>query len=220
MAVASLNGISVVRGAIDLPRTGIWHADLDLAADADVPLGPATIDLGPGDLQLHGSVVRSGSSRGAIAVRVVGGAGGFGNPARAKGYLNIPVRLVLSDILSAAGESLASSSDAGALGIQLEHWQVLAQPTSDALARLLERLPDGTAWRMLPDGTFWVGPETWPEAQLEHVVLLESPNLGRRELSFDSPTLLPGVVLDGVKVDFVSHRIEPARLRSLAWGTA
>lgn len=212
MPLATLNGAAVLSAHVVLPRVGVWTAELDV--DGDASSGAVTLVLGA--LTLRGTVVRSGSWRGSAQVRVVGGAGRLGAVVPAKAFRLTPLRIPVADTLGAAGEALASSADASLLAAQVPHWVRTAGTASEALTALADAMD--ASWRVLTDGTVWVGADSYPAANVAaYEVLEESPELARAVLGVDSPDLLPGTTLEVRRVDAVEHVIEPGRVRSIVW---
>jgi len=92
---------------------------------------------------------------------------------------------------------------------------MIEQKAGEALRQLAEELE--AVWRVLPDGEIWIGQESWPEVSPERDLISEDPRGEFAEFGTDSPTLLPGTVLDGKRVSVVEHRIEPESVRTLVW---
>jgi hypothetical protein len=78
-AFATLAGLSVLRGALVLPRRGVWHATLTLDA-AIPPAGAVTLATDDGMVLYQGAVVpgRAREVYGRVEALVVGGAGRLG----------------------------------------------------------------------------------------------------------------------------------------------
>lgn len=112
MAYATLNGATIVKGDIDVPGWGLWHADLYLDRPM-VVTSPATLVVA--DLTATCTVVRSVDWTGQRGVRVVGGYGGWRQVVAAKQF-NAPSGLLLSTVLQTTaapvGERLAIQTDA------------------------------------------------------------------------------------------------------------
>lgn len=220
MAFATLNGAPVFRGLICIPRVGAWTADV--SADKATPItGACTLAI-DGGLTLKGAAAASGVWLDTARLRVVGGAGGLAKPAKPQHYRQTTLRVVLGDLLGAAGEKLAPSSDGATLGLTLPMWTTARLSVGQMIAALLadSRLP-ATTWRVLPDGTVFVGKETWPDSGLVNVTdyqdLAEAPEEGTVELGVEAPRLLPGTTLGGRRVSYVEHRLtgDGARTRVL-----
>jgi hypothetical protein len=97
-----------------------------------------------------------------------------------------------------------------------------------AAAAALDVLADAAAqqlgaevtWRILGDGSIWLGPETWPAATLpaSAEVIDPSPLVPFTVIACEVPALLPGVDLAGVgRVVLAEHWVRPNSVRSWAW---
>lgn len=216
--MASLcNGLPLVTAHVQLPLSGVWSADVQVDVDAvNRVVGAVAMSLNDGALALLGTTVRAGMFNGRAQARVVGGAHGLVKAVTPRSYRSVPVRTVLRDILDAAGEKLSDTSTAALLGRVLPAWTRVGGTAAQALAVLAAQL-DAT-WRVLPNGTFWFGVETWPAAPLtDYVVLDFKPIEGVMVLGTDSPSLLPGTVLEGQRVDRVVHHVTLDATRTEAW---
>lgn len=216
MSQVTVNDHGVTEGVITLPRVGVWHADLTINRDTDLD-GAVTIQVG-GTLTLVGTVRRSALYDGVVRARIVGGADGLRNAAKPKFYTSPVFRLPLQDLLADAGETLSPTADATITGMQLLHWTTFGNTTSNEIVALVDGAPAGTAWRILPDGSFWVGPETWPESEItDWRELEESPEGAILELGLDDPALLPGTTLGGRQVECVRTAFGMGHARSTVW---
>jgi hypothetical protein len=217
MAFALVNGAAVIDGQITLPRIGAWTADLVLDTGTAL-VGSAQLVFGVGgSISFNGAVVRGGLARGYAVVRLVGGAGGLRTLLAPKAYGSVALKLPLSELLAAAGEALSATSDAAVLALQLNAWTRMQTTAGGALVALLQAAPTAS-WRFLPDGTLWVGNETWPTSQLAgYLVTKDDPNHKRQELAVDVPAVFPGQVLNGQQVSGVEHRIRSGRFRTVVY---
>jgi hypothetical protein len=221
VAFATLNGTPVFEGVICIPRVGTWTADLSIDRDTAVT-GACTLAI-DGGLTLRGTADRTGVWLGTARLQVVGGANGLGKTARPQHYRQTTLRAVLADLLATAGERLAASADPTTLALSFPMWATIAQPIGQMVAGLLEdsRLSAATAWRVLPDGTLWVGQETWPDSGLvsltDYQDLAEAPEDGSVELGVEAPQLLPGTTLEGRRVSYVEHRLTGEKARTCLW---
>lgn len=204
-----VNGAGVVRGILALPRVGVWHAEIDVARSEPIT-GSVTLNVPGTELQLQGTVSTGRVAGGINRLRVVGGADGLRKPARPKHYVRPTVRLPLADLLRDAGEAgIASTTASSLLQRQLPAWTTIGVATGEQIVALVARtMPTGTAWRMLPEGRLWAGVETWPESKVRDWSLLqEHPRERRLTLGLTSPSLLPGTMLGGWRIDYVEHVI-------------
>jgi len=220
MSLITANGKAVIAATICMPRVGLATADLIVDSQTDVT-GACTLAIESG-LTLQGFASRTGIWQDTVYVRWVAGAGGLSKTAAPKHYRSTTARVVLLDLLRTAGETLSPTADARTVGLQLAAWTQIAQPIGNAISALLgdARLA-AHAWRVLPDGTIWAGPETWPDAGLKNIVDYQEigrlPNEGRSELGFEAPALVPGVSLGGRRVSYVEHTMKDDAVRTMAW---
>lgn len=220
MALIEVNGRAVIAATIRIPRLGAWSADL--VVDAQEALTGACTVVVAGGPTLKGTATRGGLWLDTAYVRVTAGADGLRRTATAKHYRAVTARVVLVDLCRAAGETLSPTSGAAVTGLQLAAWTQTAQPIGRAISALLaDRRLAAPAWRMLADGTLWVGVESWPDSGLKDVVDVQElgrlPHEGRCELGVEAPTLLPGTLLGGRKVSLVEHSLADDQVRSAVW---
>jgi hypothetical protein len=76
-------------------------------------------------------------------------------------------------------------------------------------------------WRVLSDGTIWLGVETWPSQSLPSTadILDLAPVSPRYEIGCATPTLMPGITLTDVnaQISGVDHWLSPDSIRTWAW---
>lgn len=221
----TLNNIQVIQGTIHLPLKGVWSADLVL----DNPDGAGFNDgtqvtlVADNGLTLTGVIApnRSGSFLDASHVRVLGGAGGMAKLTQPRYYASPGAfaRDVTNSMLADAGEALSSQSDSSFLSTSLSAWLVMQQPTSSALENLVDTIAPGSNWRVLADGSVWIGAETWPSMTVSDAVTLkQDPTEGSYDLGVDGPAIIPGVFIDGIgNVGRVQHQIQSGKLRTIVW---
>lgn len=206
------NGYTLTDAVITMPRTGAWTADITVAEpDADLS-GRVVLDVAGG--LFSGTTRRSQSFSGRTAARVVGGADGLRARLLASGYTSTTAGLIFEGILSAVGETAAASISASVLATSLPRWTRLAGSASEALDRLAAKV--GASWRVLADGSIWIGAESWPAAVAADVLSEDREN-GRLLLAPTSAVLRPGQVLDGRRIGRVVHRWTPRGLRTEAY---
>lgn len=210
---ASLGNSRIIDARIIMPRVGNWHADLSIDAENPVE-GKQTITIAD-SIQLQGTVLRAGSSGGRVTLRLVGGSNGLGSPLKSKFYRGVTARIVLADIAREVGENLSPRIDPALLSRMLPKWVRMAGAASEALLVASEAL--NVTWRIEPDGSLWLGQETWPDLEVEHDVISSSPSDGAHEVSMTTPSLVPGVLFRGEKVSAVEHILEAAKIRTRYW---
>lgn len=212
MALGTLNGVPILEARVQMPSSGAWTADVVLPTDGGPgDMASATLDFGA--LQLVGTAVRGGSYLGASMVRLVGGGAGLGTQMAPKEYRGVPLSIPLKEILAAAGDTLSAASEADALSYNLPRWLRFAQSAGEAIAALA--VETGRAWRVLADGTVWVGTESYPSAAPAYQLVRGDPHLGSVEVAMDAPLLIPGIGFLGFPVVAVEHVVTEDRVRSV-----
>lgn len=204
-----LGASPILAATITLPRVGAWRIDARLDTRT-VPSGRVTFT--GGGLTLVGTVVRAGAWRGGVEVHVIGGAGGLGTTLAAQAYRSATVRVVATDALTGGGETLSSTSDAEVLATGLDAWVRAEASVGGVLAALAEE--NGASWRVLADGTVWVGVESWPVVAPAHELVRREPSRGRDVVWTERLSLAPGTTFLGRRVEEVEHSIEAQHVRT------
>lgn len=216
MALVTVAGKAVIQGTIAMPRIGAWHAELEVVTDDDLA-GRVSIDIA-GALTLSGTVSGAGRYQGRHRVRVVAGADGLRTLAKPRHYVDPSIRTPLTDLTRAVGETLSPTIASRLLDRRLTDWTVLSGSTGSQVAAIVERaMPDGTAWRMLPDGSLWLGAETWPALDVDAREFGRDSRDKRIDVGLDAPLLLAGATLGGERIDYAYQRIEPSRVWAQVW---
>ncbi len=224
--LCSVNGFPIIDFSIEIPRIGVWMAEMAIEpgqAQAQVFVGRATLQLA--SMTFIGTFNRNGpTQRNTVRARVFGGNGGFGLLLKPKGYRNTTLQQVLKDILGAAGEVLSPASDPTTLAFPLPFWTISQVAVGVAITSLM--LNTGASWRVLSDGTTWVGPETFPlAATFEYQPLRFEPEMDRIEIASDNPVIFPGQVFQGKQqytpaqllkkqISYVQHRLDDTFIRT------
>lgn len=209
-------GLDVKSATIRMPRAGAWTADLVVDAEA-APTGAVDLRIA-GERTLKGAVVRAAVYAGMVHMRIAAGGAGLAKVIEPRHFTTPSVRVVLTDILKQVGETLSTTADQAMLAHLLEHWTTRRMPAGRAVLHVIERLPAETGWRLLDDGTFWIGPETWPESQVtDFVELGRAPEDDVVEYGLGKPYARPGYLLGGRKIDAVEITMKGATVRATAW---
>lgn len=217
-AYCQVNGVTAIRAHIVRPRLGPWVADIAIIANDPTPFeGAITIELPQAGLSFRGTAHRVGVHDTTTFLRAVGGAGGMATVIPGKNYYSPSVRILVNDILGAAGERLSPTTDAGILTQAFPFWTRPQQKASRALFSLLNAV-GSPAWRVLPDGTVWIGPERWLAAEnFRYILDTYEPNTGRLLLATATPTFTPGQTMpfdnEVRRISTVEHEIEGNRQR-------
>lgn len=202
---------TVSRGKVEMPRTGRWLADLVTDGET-IPTGRATITLSSVDMP--GKILTGELVNGMLHLRVVAGAGGLGKMARPKHYKAPTVRHVLLDLLADAGEQLSGASSTDVINVSLPHWTTLQAPTGALIQALCDVIGDGCNWRVLFDGTLWLGRETWPACPADARIISQSSFNASAEVGTSTMGIWPGTTLEGRQIDHVVHHLDGQTPRS------
>lgn len=203
-------GAPVLEAEVTMQRVGTWHAEVTLDLDEDEALDGQLVFQVDG-IEFRGTVMpsRGGAYAGQTKVKVVGGAGGLYRELEPRNYAGgvTRVRTVVTDILRDAGEALSPEADATVLDAQIPGWQRSKGRAIEALQHICDR--QNATWRVLRDGTVWIGVDNWPEVEPGGVIEDEDWAKGTVTVSPNEPGLVPGVVCRGQRVEQVVHRIGP-----------
>jgi hypothetical protein len=222
MALVTCNGVAVISGSVIRPRVGVWAADLVLDQSDGTGFDPGTkVTIeSEGGYELVGTVDpnRAGDFLDAVHVRILGGAAGMNKASTPRGYVqpHAFVRDVLDGIFGDAGETMSATTDAGLLAKNVAAWSILGtHPASWNLRALLGIVAPSMSWRVLADGTVWIGDESWPTATGTFDTIRYEPSEGSYLLGVEAPFVVPGTNLDGVgRVNLCVDTIEAGRLRT------
>lgn len=234
MPICTLNGIPVAEAVIDIPRIGVWHADL-LVNSFTSFTGSAIIQFG--SQSFNGTVSRNGPDiTKHLRARVLGGAGALSSILVPKGYRSVPLKIPLQDVLNSCGEKLSTTSDNAILGLILDVWSRLQMTGGQAIDALLQKIvrpgvqnssTQLPSWRVLVDGSIWVGYEYWTDSKLKDAIPLYSePERGTITIHSLDPIVLPGEVLSyqvprvGIvtrKISYVRHILKPRFIHTVLY---
>lgn len=210
MALVTANGLTVYDFQMRRPRIGAWHADMLVESEAELT-GRIALVIDDGFRTFNGTAVRTGEFAETAHLRVVAGAGGLGLAGTPRPYNATSLGIVLGDLLRTAGETLSPTADAAVLATPIPTWTTTGLPIGVTIAALVDQAaPAGTAWRMLADGTFWIGPETWPAAGVDvstYQIMDEPFEESSIVVHLDRPAIDPGTVFEGRRVDYVQDDV-------------
>lgn len=223
MALVTCGGADVLRLRVHMPQQRAWWGWVDVDS-ATALTGKVTIAC-DGGVSLVGTVKQpSGVFLDSARVRIVGGGGGLDTVISPAAYENAQLRDPLSAVLSGVGETLSTTVSSSITGMLLSKWTLTATPAGRALDELCfaasSALGQTILWRVLDDGSVWLGSETWPSEKMPDGadVLEQHPEQGLYVIGATTPFLLPGVNLAGVgNVVGVDHWVTHDRVRADAW---
>jgi len=213
----TLNDRPLLVAVILEPLVGRWTAQVEVDTDANIA-GPATLDFEGGTVRLVGAVHRGGLEAGRWLGTIVGGTGGLTTVLGPKAYRLAPLGLVLTDLLTVTSETLSSTSET------LDAWTVPQwQRIQGAALNVLHRLSDetGYTWRILRDGSVWLGTDTFAELDARADTVGAFPDLGMTRIApRTAPFARPGTTIGGVQIHDVVTRLDGGSIRQELWGAA
>ena len=219
MSQVVANGKPVIEMRLCMPRVGAWVSDLYIDAE-DSLSGDITVTIagGSSDLELVGTVRQGGAYLKANQIRVIAGKNGMDGLASPRAYQNgALLRTVLSDLASDAGETIDASSSQSALGSSLGRWTTTLTTISEVFAHAINLGSPGSIHRFLPNGNLFIGDDGLEEYAEEFQILNEQPQRLTASIGLYAPTLLPGMAIDGRRVDYVEHTIRSASSQTMVW---
>ena len=209
---ATANGASIQSLRIKMPYRGVWFAELMVDADDPASVtGAVTIEVGT--TRLVGTALRPGADPGGqTMVKVIGGAGRLTEGIPPAAYVSTSVADVVGAILSLVGERLSTKSDADTLSKPLARWNRGRGDAGSCLSAVAKA--NGFVWRMLDDGTVWVGNDTFADAGADIDTVASTPDQGTIEAADDELVLRPGQSYKGSKIYEVESVIGAKSTRS------
>lgn len=214
MATATLNSNTVTDARVDIPKWGVWYAEVTLDREVTIT-GAVTLVIA--DLALKGTVMSGGPEKGRSRYRIAGGKGGWGKTLKENAYANdagVKTSTLLIDVASAAGEDLDTSTlDRAIAGSHT------ARPRGRASQVLHRNAPQN--WYVGEDGVTRIGSRAVKDYNGTAArVQPASKAYGSVVLAADSiATLVPGARVDGIEAVDVKHEISAASgLRTTIYG--
>lgn len=212
--VFTFAGKQITSSRVVIPSWGLWYQDV--AIDGEFNLTGAqssTIN----DLTLSGTILSGGAATGRSFFRVVGGAAGWGKTVKKKSYANdagVKLSKVLSDVASEVGETIDLSTVDSSASVGTT-WTRPEQ----AASKVLEQVAPSN-WYVGTDGITRIGKRT--PSDLTVKVTFTSPldrAAGEVEISTETiATIVPGLMIDGLKAVDVVHEVEDGKLRTSIYG--
>lgn len=217
---AAINGQRAVSVSLRVGSSGPWFAEVDMESDPELT-GAVTVEIGK--LQLKGTVdaTHAGTFGIQTRVRVVGGAGGWGQAIGAKGYHNdggVKAKTIAEDAAREVGESIGNFVPTyERLGNDYAREEGAASMTLEDVLR-------GALWWVDYAGVTQAGPR--PTSAIDakdYTVLAYNPRTRSATLSVDdlSKIAIGSVLTDGLDgpqvVREIGVRVTAEDQRVLAW---
>jgi hypothetical protein len=200
---ATLNGLDLLSCTIQEPRVGVWSAVVDVDSDVTVT-GKVTLVID--GVTWVGIVSKGDLHAGRFHGQIVGGVGKLATVLPAKYYLGVSLSVVLDDLMLGTGETLSSATDASVRSHSVARWARPQGKASAALKQLADEM--GFAWRVLRDGTVWLGAEQWPTVTSTHDEIDRVPGRDSVTIAPDAPLVLPGSTFTDRRISRVTTVIK------------
>lgn len=220
MPLTQLNGNDLMGLRLRLPLYGAWVADCSHADPSTTPVAGARVSLTFGSQTFLGTVVRVSDLEDlSWDTLVIGGAGGLSTVLPVAQFVSPTVSIVLGDALFTAGEVLSPTVDATLLATPLASWRRPAQSLGRELDAICQQL--GCSWRVLSDGTIWLGTDTWATASVQDFdTMAWDAASGTVTIASEDPTVLPGQTwANAGRIGTVIHSCTAEATRSDLWLT-
>lgn len=214
--------LGVMDGDLLCPYYGNFSAHLVLADASAAPTGAVTLVWF--GTSFSGYSIRSGDNEGRYSCLVVGGNGGFWKTVPSKMYdYRVKANLPLTEILSSVGERLSSKSTPSILAKELVNWPRLTQRCDECLNVITDQI--GAVWRVLPDGSVFVGTDSWTNApDFDYSLQWRDPTWSSATFIMQSVGILPGqrwpagtLPISNKKVSCVRYQISPSDFYTTVW---
>ena len=196
---ATLNGKSIISCELSEPLAGIWTAVVDV--DSEEPIAGAVTIVIDG-VTWQGTVSKGDYHGGRVHMQVVGGAGKLATVLETKHYRGGTLGSVVSDLMRETGEKLSPTTDPRVSSHAVSRWSRPRGKASVALKQVSDEM--GLVWRVLRDGTVWIGSDEWAEAKAAHDEIDKAPGRDALLIAPESPTIGPGVTFAGKRVSRVT----------------
>lgn len=217
--------LDVMNADILFPYFGNWTAHLVFANAESAPQGNCTLTIFGKNYESYVIPTRSSDSERRFYAMAIGGNGGLSKTISSKMYNSqIQVSLILNDLLSEAGESLSPTSSQTILNTIIPGWTRMQGSASISLSQLIDSV--GGIWRVLEDGSIFVGFDTFSQAPpFDGIVLYQDPVHANATLATQVLGLLPGQRFPNSPYDNLSNRkigacryvIDPERTTLTSW---
>lgn len=199
-----------------MPRLGRWSARVQIV-DSDAFHDEFTegkpCELGDDATTLAGHVHRARAD--SDVLMIAGGPDALDDVVSARSFDQATLKQIAADTL-ANGASLSQTSTPAVVGVRLDYTRVL-----DTMLGAVKALAGftGADWRVLPDGSMWLGTDTYPTLlDFDATVLDADGASGTVLVAVDSLALRPGVTWRGYRVSDVEHSFSAAEsLRTTVW---
>lgn len=197
----------------NLPLNGAWTLDLEVQDINNSISAGSNVNVSvneAGGLSFSGTIAdkRSGQFLNTNYCRVVGGKNGLTKIPKQRQFAKALTKDVITYLLQSAGETLSTTSNYN--NTSLTFYTINGEDNiSNQLTKLLQTIGNNIHWRFLPDGTLFIGTETWPAISTDgYTFEVSDPKNQYYKCGVPYPTMLPGYNLAGIgNISRVVHKI-------------
>jgi hypothetical protein len=201
-----------------MPKSGAWLAN-DVLVDT-----PDTFNIGDSvtmnfiNTTFKGTILDTGVFRGFQRCTIIGGSGKLPNYLESASYNSVPLGQIVRDIARKTDHQVSTTADQDVLNTNLVGWNILKMQASLALEKVLQITK--SIWRILPDGTLWVGPEKYfPLKPDDFLVIDKFPEEARWSIYNEDKVIEPLTSLSGNNIQQVEYYINNGDLSMFVYFT-
>ena len=214
----TLNNNRISRGMLEIPNQGIWYfGEMIIDTDTSISEG-SSVTIQFMNKTLQGIFVDAENYAGYVKGSVVGGKNTMSNIIESIGYAGISLGQIVKDIASLTGHTFNLTSDASLLAISLVRWDKIRAKASDIIDKLLEpQIKDGkkAIWRIMLDGSLWVGYEDYPETSITYDLLDKQTQKGYWLVYNEEQVIEPLQSVSGQKIRETIYTLENDRIEMM-----
>ena len=214
----TLNNNRIARGTLEIPNQGIWYFG-EMIIDTDTTINEGSdVTIQFMDKTLSGTFVDAENYAGYVKGSVIGGKNTMSNVIESIGYAGITLGQIVRDVASLTGHTFNLQSDASLMAISLVRWDKIKAKASDIIDKLLEpQIKDGrkAIWRIMLDGTLWVGYEDYPEVTIKYELLDKQTQKGYWLFNNEEQVIEPLQSVSGQRIRETVYRLENEKLDML-----
>jgi hypothetical protein len=196
---ATCNGKDILSLTLSEPRIGVWSAVVDVDSEQAIT---GSVEIVVDGVTFTGTVVKGDLHAGRVHAQIAGGAGKISKVLDTKHYRGTSLGTVVDDLMRETGEKLSPTTDARVRGHIVSRWSRFRGMASAELELVAAELK--LTWRILRDGTVWLGEDTWAEARGDHDEIDRTPGRDSVLIAPEAPHVQPGQTFDGKRVSRVS----------------
>jgi len=213
-----VDGIPLVECHLIIPKIGAWIAN-DVLVDTDTPLSLGqAVTMNFMDRTFKGTVLDTGVFEGYQRCTIIGGSGKLSSYLESTPYNSTTVGQVLRDIARKTSHTVSTSIDQTLLNSNLASWNIIRMKAALAITKLLSEI--GAIWRILTDGTLWIGKEVYtPLNAQDFTVLEEFPEEARWDIYNEDYLIDPLTSLSGNNIQQVEYFVKDNELKMSVYFT-